>query len=64
MTLQNAFPNKYFARNVESAARQLRGYRGPKAETNKVGYHDAGIIDIGGFLNNFKTGNYGKQFKF
>ena len=31
---------------------------------NKVGYHDAGLIDIGGFMNNFRAGNYGKAFKF
>ena len=33
-------------------------------KSNKIGYHDAGIIDIGGFLNNFQDGNYGRQFHF
>ena len=47
---------------MDSDVPRLRAYRANPA--NRVGYHDAGLIDIGGFLNNFATGNYGKQFKF
>ena len=64
---------------LQEKIQHVRAYRGPadqwstadqrtggpvKITKNKVGYHDAGLIDIGGFLNNFATGNYGKQFNF